>query len=114
MATVPQCDRCKNFNVQVVPVLGVDLCRRCVDAFRDWASNAARMGSDGRAGFRQRHAQAEEVINRDGHVTSVTLANVAGITRVQANHYLHARAKQGALTFLGKGRFVLSAKDAAE
>lgn len=37
MATVPQCDRCKRVGGQVVPVLGVELCRQCIEAFHAWA-----------------------------------------------------------------------------
>ena len=36
MATVPKCDRCKAVDVQVVPVLGRDLCVACTGAFRAW------------------------------------------------------------------------------
>jgi hypothetical protein len=108
MATVPQCDRCKSLNVQVVPVLGVDLCTRCIDAFHVWAADAGiKLAPSGRAGCGERMKQACKAIQRDGYVTSESLAELSGMTRVQANGYLHARAKQGALLFVGGRRFVL-------
>lgn len=33
---VPKCDRCKRVNVQVVPVLGRDLCGQCCESFGSW------------------------------------------------------------------------------
>jgi hypothetical protein len=114
VAIVPQCDRCKALNVQVVSVLGCDLCNRCVSDFRSWATNVIKRGSDGRAGYGERMGQAHRVIARDGYVTSSSLASIAGITRIQANGYLHERAKRGALKFDGFGRFVLPDREAAE
>lgn len=32
------CDRCGAVNVQVVPIVGLDLCNRCVADFKLWAS----------------------------------------------------------------------------
>ena len=38
MAHIPQCDRCETANVQVVPVLGRDLCGRCCQEFVAWVN----------------------------------------------------------------------------
>lgn len=40
MSQVVCCDRCKSYNVQVVPVVGIDLCNACLKAFRVWAQGA--------------------------------------------------------------------------
>jgi hypothetical protein len=47
MASVTMCDRCKAVDVQVVPVLGSDLCNRCIGEFRVWVRTAPR--ADGTA-----------------------------------------------------------------
>lgn len=108
MATVPQCDRCKSYNVQVVPVLGKDLCKRCIDAFHVWSSGMPRVTKDGRAGFGERWKQVEAIVARDGCVTSEALAELSDIHRTTASYYLHQQAKRGRLRFLGNRRFVLA------
>lgn len=106
MAVVPQCDRCKLTNIQVVTVLGVDLCRDCIESFREWAKGRFRTGKNGRAGYRERLSQAHMVIARDGYVTSYTLSEVTGLTKTQANAYLHNSAHGGRLKYVRSGRFV--------
>jgi hypothetical protein len=114
MAAIPQCDRCKNVKVQVVTVLGIDLCNDCVSAFRDWAAGKFRACKDGRAAYRERLGQCFMVISRDGYVTSSTLTELAGIPRTLSNAYLQNSAKAGRLRKLGSGRFGRPLQEAAE
>ncbi len=40
MSQVNMCDRCKSVDVQVVPVLGFDLCNRCLSEFKTWVKTS--------------------------------------------------------------------------
>lgn len=81
---VPKCDRCQSTDVQVVPVLGRDLCARCREAFDAWVVS----GQD-----RARTGVTVDVIKRAvGDYFGVTVAEFDSATRTQAVSFPRAVA----------------------
>lgn len=114
---VVSCDRCRLRGVQVVTVLGKDLCAACQAEFVEWVdfgdARAGELQPVDRAGHGERFRQVEAVCRMDGHVTSMSLAKVTGQHRTQCNWYLHAVKRLGHLEFHGRGVFTLPKSKAA-
>lgn len=116
MASVPQCDRCQKVPIQVVPVLGKDLCAGCREAFVEWVdlgsiqSAAARPARPG-----ERWEQVLSILKSRGYVTSQLMADHFGFNRHQAINYLHEQRRVGKLELIGRAKFALPrSQEAAE
>ena len=107
---VPTCDRCRMPHVQLVPVLGVDVCNECVKQTKEFLSTATPYELRGPA---LTLAQARSMIERYGHCDAASLALVRREDRSAVYDALMYLRRRGFLVHLGDGIFGLS-KEAAD
>jgi hypothetical protein len=112
MAMVPTCDRCKIPDVQIVSVLGTDLCNWCIGDLRAFiAQPPLHRGVSARSSL---VAHALRVCAAKGVVRDVEIAQVNQEPVRRAYYRLMGLARQGRVVHQGKGVFVLPQADAAE
>lgn len=112
MALVPTCDRCLSSEVQLEPVLGVELCPHCVATARAWLQSqiGTRRTATGRI---DRRLQAHNMLLRAETISAERVAQINGEPYRKAYFGLMSLAKSGALKHRGNGVFERP-KEAAE
>lgn len=104
MALIPCCDRCGTPNVQVVTVLDVDVCAKCVDDTRTFLATPPERSWPKRSA---RVEQALRVCAAKGRVTDLEIALANGEKRRSAYFRLMGIVRQGRLVHVGGGVFEL-------
>lgn len=110
MAMKPHCDRCQAADVQVVQVVGKDLCNVCVRDLKSFLSTPPLRDQ------RTRSARTDQAMAcaRRGQVSARTLAGVNQEPYRKAYFTLMGLARAGRLVHRGEGIFTLPVWEAAE
>lgn len=111
MALRPHCDRCGAADVQVVSVLGADLCNGCVADARAFIAKPPVRQVDTK---KMRTKQAVQLCLAKGAVSAADVAEMNGEPYRKAYHSLIGVAKAGKLVHLGRGVFELPRLAVAE
>ena len=115
MGSASYCDRCKAIGVQLVPVLGADLCNECVAEFQEWVSSGRRRRNQRIVARGQWATKLERLARDRGVITPDDVAKAFCVPRPQAHWQLnyHTRVTR-VLTAVGQARFAAATKGAAE